>query len=94
MLLASGTSEPCKQAHPQTQARQHCCTPQELFQLLMRQLFDPNFGMFVLTEGRVYWFRASSLELAMEFELVGTLLGLAIFNNHILDLAFPTLVYQ
>ena len=60
----------------------------------MRQLFDPSFGMFQLTEGRVYWFRASSLELAMEFELVGTLLGLAIFNNHILDLAFPTLVYQ
>ena len=60
----------------------------------MRQLFDPNFGMFQRTEGGVYWFRASSLELSMEFELVGTLLGLAIFNHHILDIAFPTLVYQ
>ena len=29
-----------------------------------------------------------------EFELVGTLLGLAIFNSHILDLSLPLLVYE
>ena len=31
---------------------------------------------------------------SMEFEMVGTLLGLAIFNNHILALSLPLLVYQ
>lgn len=40
---------------------------QELFQLLMRRLFDPNFGMFVAHETtRLYWFRGSSVDMHME----------------------------
>ena len=43
-----------------------CCV-QELFQLLMRQLFDPAYGMFVAHEStRLYWFRPSSMDLHME----------------------------
>lgn len=68
---------------------------QEFFQLLMRELFDANFGMFRMDpERRTYWFRASSLELDMEFELVGLLLALAIYNNHILEVSFPMVVYK
>ena len=68
---------------------------QEFFQLLMRELFDPNFGMFTLEEGtRTYWFRPSSLDLHMEFELVGLLLALAIYNNHNLEVSFPMVVYK
>ncbi len=68
---------------------------QEFFQLLMRELFDTNFGMFRMDpELRTFWFRASSLDLAMEFELVGLLLALAIYNNHILEVSFPMVVYK
>ncbi|BDA45778.1 probable E3 ubiquitin-protein ligase HECTD2 [Coccomyxa sp. Obi] len=67
----------------------------EFFQLLMRELFDANFGMFRMDPDlRTFWFRASSLDLDMEFELVGLLLALAIYNNHILDISFPQVVYK
>ena len=42
----------------------------------------------------MYWFRPSSVDLHMEFELVGTLLGLAIYNTHVLALSFPMLTYR
>lgn len=68
---------------------------QEFFQLLMRELFDANFGMFRMDPDlRTFWFRASSLDLDIEFELVGLLLALAIYNNHILDISFPLVVYK
>lgn len=68
---------------------------QEFFQLLMRELFDPQYGMFVLEDNtRTYYFRASGLELHMEFELVGLLLALAIYNGHTLEVAFPRVVYK
>lgn len=58
-------------------------------------MFDQNYGMFVLHETtRQYWFRSSRIPLDMEFQLLGILLGLAIYNNHILELSFPMLVYR
>ncbi len=48
----------------------------EFFQLLLRELFLPDFGMFSHDEStRLYWFRPSALELALEFELIGILIG-------------------
>ena len=68
---------------------------QEFFQLLMRELFEPQYGMFALEPNtRTHYFRPSSLELHMEFELVGLLLGLAVYNNHILEVSFPPVVYK
>jgi len=71
----------------------------EFFQLIIRQIFDPQYGMFVLNEStRQYWFSSSfvfdsdaDLE---EFELIGVLLGLAIYNSVILDVHFPFVVYK
>ncbi len=58
-------------------------------------MFDPNYGMFVMHETtRQYWFRSSRINMDMEFQLVGILLGLAIYNNHILQVSFPVLVYR
>ncbi len=49
----------------------------EFFQLIVREIFNPDFGMWVLdAETRRYWFNANSSELR-EFELIGTILGLA-----------------
>eukprot|EP00854_Cymbomonas_tetramitiformis_P005952 gene5952-7156_t len=67
----------------------------EFFQLLIRQIFDPNFCMFSYdTDTRLYWFKASGLDLDTEFELVGIVLGLAIYNGHILEFRFPMVTYM
>ena len=68
---------------------------QEFFQLLMRDMFDADYGMFKLDEETgMYWFRASNIDMSMEFELVGTMIGLAIYNSHLLEFSFPMLTYR
>lgn len=66
----------------------------EFFNLLSDQLFDPNFGMFVVKNERFLWFNSSSFEGGLNFELIGTLLGLALYNEVILNLKFPLAVYK
>jgi len=67
----------------------------EFFQLIMSQIFDVNYGMFTYDEDlRVYWFNRSSFENEREFELIGILLGVAIYNGVILDVRFPHVVYK
>lgn len=67
----------------------------EWFQVLIRKLLDPQYAMFSENETtRLMWFRSDSLEAGIEFELVGTLLGLAIYNDVILDVHFPRCVYR
>jgi ubiquitin-protein ligase E3 A len=67
----------------------------EYFQVMTRQLLDPNFGMFTrIEDSNTLWFNSDSLESDMEFELVGTLLGIAIYNSIIIDLHFPMVVYR
>ena len=56
----------------------------------MRQMLDPDFGMFkYYEESRLLWFNSDSLESSMEFELIGILLGIAIYNSIIVDLRMP-----
>eukprot|EP00878_Enallax_costatus_P019059 GHUV01020096.1.p1 GENE.GHUV01020096.1~~GHUV01020096.1.p1 ORF type:complete len:379 (+),score=90.25 GHUV01020096.1:952-2088(+) len=67
----------------------------EFFQLLVRQCFNPEFGMFVYSEEtHLHWFHASSMDLDTEFELIGILIGLAIYNSHILEFQFPVVLYK
>ena len=67
----------------------------EFFQLLIRTLFDPNFAMFNYNEKqRLYWFNGHSMEPNVNFELIGILMGLAIYNNIILDLPLPMIAYK
>jgi len=66
----------------------------ELFQLIVREIFDPQFGMFIHNkETGSYWFNPNSSDFA-EFHLIGTILGLAIYNNVILDIRFPKFMYK
>lgn len=67
------------------------------------RFFDPwpssyyhlGYGLFNIAEdGNVVWFNAYSFESTVMFELVGILLGLAIYNGIILDVHFPLLVYK
>ncbi|KAL6756665.1 hypothetical protein V8C86DRAFT_2644732 [Haematococcus lacustris] len=67
----------------------------EFFQLLVRELFNSDYGMFVYDEtSRLHWFRASHMDSDTEFELVGILIGLAIYNAHILEFSFPLVLYK
>ena len=67
----------------------------EFFQLLVRQLFDPNYGMFNYNEKeRLYWFNGQSHEPNVNFELIGILMALAIYNNIILDVPLPMVCYK
>jgi hypothetical protein len=66
----------------------------EWFQLLVKEIFDVKYGMFHFdTATRAHWFRRDSDE-RLFFNLMGTLLGMAIYNGVILDLHFPSVVYK
>ena len=67
----------------------------EFFILLIRQIFDPNYGMFNYNnKTRLYWFNHYSFEPILKYELIGTIFGLAIYNNTILDVKLPISVYK
>jgi len=47
-----------------------------------------------MDETQTFWFNASSYENERQFMLIGIVLGLAIYNNVILDVHFPMVVYR
>ncbi|EGC34776.1 hypothetical protein DICPUDRAFT_152946 [Dictyostelium purpureum] len=66
----------------------------EFFQLIVRRIFDPEYGMFKYNnETRCFWFNPDSEDLT-EFQLIGILLGLALYNNIILDVHFPLVIFK
>ncbi|MEE6470515.1 hypothetical protein FKM82_008991 [Ascaphus truei] len=67
----------------------------EFFQLVVEEIFNPDIGMFTFDETtKLFWFNPSSLETEGQFTLIGIVLGLAIYNNCILDVHFPMVVYR
>uniref|UniRef100_A0AAG5DUH1 Ubiquitin-protein ligase E3A n=1 Tax=Anopheles atroparvus TaxID=41427 RepID=A0AAG5DUH1_ANOAO len=67
----------------------------EFFQLIIEEIFNPDYGMFVTNEEtNVMWFNSLSFENEAQFTLIGIVLGLAIYNNIILAVNFPLVVYR
>uniref|UniRef100_A0A8C6SE73 Ubiquitin-protein ligase E3A n=1 Tax=Neogobius melanostomus TaxID=47308 RepID=A0A8C6SE73_9GOBI len=67
----------------------------EFFQLVVEEIFNPDIGMFTYDERtRLFWFNPSSFENDGQYTLIGIVLGLAIYNNCILDVHFPMVVYR
>lgn len=67
----------------------------EFFQLVVDEVFNPDFAMFTLNQDtQMYWFNPTSFESDAQFTLIGIILGLAIYNNIILDVHFPMVVYR
>ena len=61
----------------------------------MRELFNPAFAMFKFNEDvQLYWFNGSTFEPNINFELVGTLMGLAIYNNMFVDMPVAPACYK
>uniref|UniRef100_A0A8C7YPX8 Ubiquitin-protein ligase E3A n=1 Tax=Oryzias sinensis TaxID=183150 RepID=A0A8C7YPX8_9TELE len=67
----------------------------EFFQLVLEEIFNPDIGMFTYDDNtKLFWFNSSSLENEAQYTLIGIVLGLAIYNNCILDVHFPMVVYR
>ncbi|WAQ82855.1 hypothetical protein PtA15_3A220 [Puccinia triticina] len=66
----------------------------EWFLLLIRQLVAPEYGMFLHDpDQHQIWFNPASQEFE-EFRLIGTVLGLAIYNRVTLDFGLPLVGYR
>lgn len=66
----------------------------EFFQLLTAQLFAPSFGMFEEKNSRYLWFDARSFECSINFSLAGVLLGVAFYNQVMMELPFSLALYK
>ncbi|CAL8078252.1 unnamed protein product [Orchesella dallaii] len=67
----------------------------EWFLLLIRDIFQPEYGMFVYyPNSRCYWFSLAQQGSLREYNLIGVLMGLAVYNSIILDLHFPSICYR
>ena len=67
----------------------------EWFLLLVREVFDPEHGLFVYDEDSQYcYFNPGTFETSDQFFLVGAVLGLAIYNSTILDVALPPFAFR
>jgi len=67
----------------------------EFFQLIVKNIFDPSYSMFNYNqETRTYWFNSETFEPPIKFELIGLIIGLALYNSVILDIHFPRVVYK
>ncbi|ESZ93953.1 hypothetical protein SBOR_5656 [Sclerotinia borealis F-4128] len=67
----------------------------EWFLLLVRDVFNPDHGMFSYDEDSCFcYFNPNSFETTDQYFLVGAVLGLAIYNSTILDVALPPFAFR
>ncbi|KAJ2722391.1 hypothetical protein GGI07_003353 [Coemansia sp. Benny D115] len=70
----------------------------EFFQLIVRDVFAPKYGIFRANdESQYYWFTPQdepSKDSLEEMRLTGQLIGLAVYNAVILDIHLPLAIYK
>jgi len=67
----------------------------EFMQVVTRELLDPAYAMFKADdETNQLFFNPHTFEIGLEFELIGLLIGVAIYNSIILDFPFPMVIYK
>ncbi|CAO3641871.1 unnamed protein product [Cunninghamella echinulata] len=69
----------------------------EFFNVLFEMILSTETGLFQLIEGettRLYWFRSNPTPDIRTYEMVGVLLGLAIYNGVILNLPVPLILWK
>ncbi|CAH1174272.1 unnamed protein product [Phaedon cochleariae] len=67
----------------------------EFFQLVIDEIFNPDYATFaVQPDSQTVWFNPTSFESDAQFTLIGIVLGLAIYNNIILAVNFPMVLYR
>ena len=67
----------------------------EYFQSVLKELMNPEFSMFKYHDDvRLYWINGKTFEANIKYELIGTLMGIAIYNNTFINLQFPSACYK
>lgn len=67
----------------------------EFFMLLIKEILNPDYGMFTeYEESNMIWFNPSSFEDITYYFLIGILYGLAIYNFTIINVPFPLVLYK
>jgi ubiquitin-protein ligase E3 A len=67
----------------------------EYFELVMKELFSTTYGMFkVNEETQMYWFNGESPCMPLFFELVGTLMGIAMYNDCHIEVPLVSCIYK
>jgi len=68
----------------------------EFFDVLTKEVMGQGYGMFVDTDNvnHISWFTVKPLEELHKFELLGVLMGIAIYNGITLPVSFPLIFYK
>ncbi|KAA8916069.1 hypothetical protein TRICI_001792 [Trichomonascus ciferrii] len=68
----------------------------EWFLLLIRELFNPESGIFVEEEdSKYFWFEPTGEKHPLKYyKLAGVAIGLALYNSTILDIHFPPVMFK
>ncbi|CAG9136700.1 unnamed protein product [Plutella xylostella] len=67
----------------------------EFFLLLLKEIFDPVYGMFQQSdETHMIWFSNNPFEDDVMYYLIGAIYGLAIYNSIIIYVPFPLVLYK
>ncbi|XP_015787614.1 probable E3 ubiquitin-protein ligase HERC3 [Tetranychus urticae] len=66
----------------------------EFFLLVLREILDPKYGMFIeYKDTNTIWFNPKERDYLV-YELIGIICGLAIYNQAIINLPFPLVLYK
>lgn len=67
----------------------------EYFQLVMNAALNPDFACFTVDERtKMTWFQPSSPEPVWKFQVLGMIVGLAVYNGLTLPITFPQAFYK
>lgn len=67
----------------------------EFFMLIMREILNPDYGMFkYYEESHLQWFNSETFEDTDKFHMIGAICGLAIYNFTIIVLPFPLALFK
>ena len=67
----------------------------EYFTLMIKEVLKQEHQMFTYNEdARLYYFNGLTFEPNIYFELIGNLMGIAVYNGTFIDLPFPRACYK
>ncbi|RPA91162.1 hypothetical protein L873DRAFT_1715143 [Choiromyces venosus 120613-1] len=73
----------------------HGGVQQDFFIVALREALRPDYGLFTTDEQtRMNWFSVAPIEPIHKYELLGLLVGLAVYNGVTLPVTFPRILYK